>query len=112
MLRFELTIILALALLFSFLVGWVFSRMFQNFNRVKNLDDNEISALNSDLLEAEEERDKIVAYVKSREKELTNQLGQVKAELDAAMDGLGAARRETSELREKLRRETKGSPTT
>ena len=86
MLRFELTMILALALLFSFMVGWVFSRMFQNFNRVKNLDDNEISALNSDLLEAEEERDQIVAYVKSREKELTNQLGQVKAELDAAME--------------------------
>ena len=75
MLRFELTIILAMALLFSFVVGWVFSRMFQNFNSVKNLDDNEISELNSDLLEAEEERDQTIAYVKSRVKVLTKQLG-------------------------------------
>ena len=103
--KFELTILVALALLFSFVVGWVFSRMFQNLNRVKNLDENEISELNGELLEAEEERDQTIAYVKNREKELTNQLGQVKAELNAAMDGLGAARREASELRKRLTRE-------
>ena len=38
----------------------------------------------------------------AREKELANQLGQVKAELNAAMDGLGSARREVAELKEKL----------
>jgi len=40
--------------------------------------------------------------VQNREKELANQLGQVKAELNAAMDGLGSARREVAELKEKL----------
>jgi archaellum component FlaC len=42
--------------------------------------------------------------VQNREKELVNQLGQVKAELSAAMDGLGAARREVAELKDKLKR--------
>jgi len=103
--KFELTILVALALLVFFLVGWISSRIFQNINQIKNLDENEISELNGELLEAEEERDQTIAYVKNREKELTNQLGQVKAELNAAMDGLGAARREVSELRKRLTRE-------
>ncbi|MDG2096384.1 MAG: hypothetical protein P8J83_02795 [Paracoccaceae bacterium] len=103
--KIELTILAALALLMFFVIGWVSSRIFQNINQIKNLDENEINELNGDLLDAEEERDQTIAYVKSREKELTNQLGQVKAELNAAMDGLGAARREASELRKKLTHE-------
>ena len=103
--KFELTILAALALLMFFVVGWISSRIFQNINHIKNLDENEINELNGNLLDAEEERDQTIAYVKSREKELTNQLGQVKAELNAAMDGLGAARREASELRKKLMHE-------
>jgi|TARA_B000000475_G_scaffold217317_1_gene179849 sensor histidine kinase YesM len=103
--KIELTILAALALLMFFVIGWISSRIFQNINQIKNLDENEINELNGDLLDAEEERDQTIAYVKSREKELTNQLGQVKAELNAAMDGLGAARREASELRKKLTHE-------
>ncbi len=103
--KIELTILAALALLTFFVIGWISSRIFQNINQIKNLDENEINELNGDLLDAEEERDQTIAYVKSREKELTNQLGQVKAELNAAMDGLGAARREASELRKKLTHE-------
>ena len=103
--KIELTILAALALLMFFVIGWISSRIFQNINQIKNLDENEINELNGDLLDAEEERDQTIAYVKSREKELTNQLGQVKAALNAAMDGLGAARREASELRKKLTHE-------
>ena len=103
--KIELTILAALALLMFFVIGWISSRIFQNINQIKKLDENEINELNGDLLDAEEERDQTIAYVKSREKELTNQLGQVKAELNAAMDGLGAARREASELRKKLTHE-------
>ena len=63
-----------------------------------------MSDLTDTLLETEEERDNTIAYVQNREKELVNQLGQVKAELSAAMDGLGAARREVAELKDKLKR--------
>ena len=100
--KFELTILIALAFLCSFIIGWISSRIFQNINHVRNLESNEINDLNNDLLNAEEERDQTIAYVRNREKELNNQLGQVKAELEAAMDGLGAARREAADLRKKL----------
>ena len=68
------------------------------------MDEKGISDLTDTLLETEEERDNTIAYVQNREKELMNQLGQVKAELSAAMDGLGAARREVAELKDKLKR--------
>ena len=68
------------------------------------MDEKGISDLTNTLLETEEERDNTIAYVQNREKELMNQLGQVKAELSAAMDGLGAARREVAELKDKLKR--------
>ena len=68
------------------------------------MDEKGISDLTDTLLETEEERDNTIAYVQNREKELVNQLGQVKAELSAAMDGLGAARREVAELKDKLKR--------
>ena len=61
-----------------------------------------MNELTTTLLNVEEERDNTIAYVQNREKELANQLGQVKAELNAAMDGLGSARREVAELKEKL----------
>ena len=68
------------------------------------MDEKGMSDLTDTLLETEEERDNTIAYVQNREKELVNQLGQVKAELSAAMDGLGAARREVAELKDKLKR--------
>ena len=100
--KFELTLIVAFALLVSFVIGWILSRLFRNINQNFHLEARDVNELTTTLLNVEEERDNTIAYVQNREKELANQLGQVKAELNAAMDGLGSARREVAELKEKL----------
>ena len=100
--KFELTLIVAFALLVSFVIGWILSRLFRNINQNTHLEESDVNELTTTLLNVEEERDNTSAYVQNREKELANQLGQVKAELNAAMDGLGSARREVAELKEKL----------
>ena len=51
------------------------------------------------LHEAEETRDQAITYLQQREAELTNQIAQTEAELNAAMDGLRSARGEAEELR-------------
>jgi hypothetical protein len=43
-----------------------------------------------------------MTYIQQREYELTNQLTQAEAELSAAMEGLGAARREVGDLQSQL----------
>jgi len=100
--KFELTLIVAFALLVSFVIGWILSQLFRNINQNPHLEESDVNELTTTLLNVEEERDNTIAYVQNREKELANQLGQVKAELNAAMDGLGSARREVAELKEKL----------
>ena len=100
--KFELTLIVVFALLVSFVIGWILSRLFRNINQNPHLEESDVNELTTTLLNVEEERDNTIAYVQNREKELANQLGQVKAELNAAMDGLGSARREVAELKEKL----------
>ena len=102
--QLELTLVVALAFFLCFLIGWVLSRITMRISHVNGMDEKSISDLTNTLLETEEERDNTIAYVQNREKELVNQLGQVKAELSAAMDGLGAARREVAELKDKLKR--------
>ena len=62
----------------------------------KDLEDlNKISAA---LLKAEEDNEK----AKNRELELNKKTSQLEAELEAAMDGLRAARHETEELKSSL----------
>ena len=102
--QLELTLVVALVFFLCFLIGWVLSRITTRISHVNGMDEKGISDLTDTLLETEEERDNTIAYVQNREKELVNQLGQVKAELSAAMDGLGAARREVAELKDKLKR--------
>ena len=100
--KFELTLIVAFALLVSFVIGWILSRLFRNINQNFHLEERDVNELTTTLLNVEEERDNTIAYVQNREKELANQLGQVRAELNAAMEGLGSARREVAELKAKL----------
>ena len=100
--KFELILIVAFALLMSFVIGWILSRIFRNINQNFHLEERDVNELTTTLLNVEEERDNTIAYVQNREKELANQLGQVRAELNAAMEGLGSARREVAELKAKL----------
>lgn len=97
--RTELVIVMAVILFLVFLLGWGSHLLFRRFNRVDTTNVAELDHMASALHEAEETRDQAIAYMQGREAELSGQLGQCQAELEAAMDGLGEARRESAELR-------------
>lgn len=97
--RTELVIILAVILFLAFLLGWAGHLLFRRFNRVDTSNVAELDHMASALHEAEETRDEAIAYMQNREAELSGALVQTQAELAAAMDGLGEARREAAELR-------------
>jgi prophage endopeptidase len=97
--RTELVITMAIILFLMFLLGWGAHWLFRRFNRVDTTNVADLDHMASALHEAEETRDEAIAYLQSREAELSGKLGQTEAELAAAMDGLGEARREAAELR-------------
>ena len=86
----------AIVLFVAFCMGWFTNWLVHRFVRVKASDVGELERLAQELHEAEETRDQAITYLQQREAELTNQLSQTEAELRAAMDGLGEARREGS----------------
>lgn len=94
----------ALILLVFFFLGWFASWLIHRLTRVSRADMGELEQMAQALHEAEETRDRAVAYAESREAELTNHLSQAEAELRAAMDGLRDARREAEELRDHIER--------
>ncbi|MCO4824548.1 MAG: hypothetical protein KC451_06825 [Amylibacter sp.] len=96
--RTELILIIAIALFLTFLAGWLLRWTYGRLNSVNSVNITEIDDLAHRLHEAEEARDQAMTYIQQREFELTNQLTQSEAELSAAMEGLGAARREAGEL--------------
>jgi prophage endopeptidase len=97
--RTEIVVGMAVILFGTFLLGWAAHWLFHKFNRVNTSNVTELDAMASALHDAEETRDEAIAYMQQREAELLGQLGQTEAELRAAMDGLGDARREVAELR-------------
>ncbi len=97
--RTELVLITALILFAAFLLGWAGHWVFRRFNRIDTANVAELDHMASALHEAEETRDEAISYMQSREAELSGKLGQTQAELEAAMEGLGAARCEAEELR-------------
>ena len=100
--RTELVIIIAIAFFVTFLLGWILRWAYGRVNSVNTGSVNDSDDLATRLHLAEEERDEAVSRLESREWELTNQISQAQAELDAAMGGLGDARRETEALRVQL----------
>lgn len=97
--RTEIIIGMSMILFAAFLLGWAAHWLFHKFNRVNTSNVAELDTMASALHDAEESRDEALAWMQQREAELTGQLGQAEAELQAAMDGLGDARREVAELR-------------
>ncbi|MCA8868204.1 MAG: hypothetical protein KDA67_06100 [Rhodobacteraceae bacterium] len=97
--RTELVFMMALILLAAFVLGWLGHWLFRKVNRVDSSNVAELDHMASALHQAEETRDEAIAYLQEREAELTGRLGQTEAELAAAMEGLGNARRESEELR-------------
>jgi prophage endopeptidase len=98
--RTELIVTTAIILFIAYLLGWASAWVASRLRHVTTDDIAELDQMSSALHHAEEERDNAITYMQQRESELTNQLGQTEAELAAAMEGLGVARREAAELRE------------
>lgn len=97
--RTELIILTSIILFVAFILGWVGSWVFNRMRQVTTADIAELDMMASELARAEDERDQAISYLQQREAELTNALSQTEAELHAAMEGLGEARRESAELR-------------
>lgn len=97
--RTELVIIIAIAFFATFLLGWILRWAYGRLNSVNSGSVNDIDDLATRLHLAEEERDDAVNRLEQREWELSNKVSQAEAELNAAMDGLGEARRETEAYR-------------
>lgn len=102
--RTEFIIATAIILFVAFGLGWFACWLIHRLSRVTQADMGELEQMARDLHEAEETRDQAIAYLETREAELTNQLNQSNAELRAAMDGLREARREAQELRSYIER--------
>ncbi|SDK41582.1 hypothetical protein [Aliiruegeria lutimaris] len=97
--RSEFIIATAAVLFVAFLLGWFASWIIHRVTRVTQSEMGELDKMAQSLHEAEETRDQAITYLQQREAELTNQLTQTEAELQAAMDGLRDAREEAEELR-------------
>ena len=93
--REEFIISAAILLFLTFLLGWVSSWLLQRLNTVSEKDLKDLKNISAALLEAEEGNEK----AKNREIELNKKISQLEAELEAAMDGLRAARLETEDLK-------------
>ena len=97
--REEFIISTAIVLFLTFLLGWLSRWLLQRLNMVSEKDLNDLNKISAALLEAEEVNEK----ARNRELELDKKISQLEAELEAAMDGLRAARLETDELKTSLK---------
>ena len=96
--REEFIISATIVLFLTFLLGWLSRWFLQRLNMVSEKDLKDLNKISAALLEAEEDNEK----AKNRELELNKKISQLEAELEAAMDGLRAARLETEELKSSL----------
>jgi hypothetical protein len=96
--REEFIISAAIVLFLTFLLGWFTRWLLQRLNMVSEKDLNELNKISAALLEAEKDNEK----ARNRELELDKKISQLEAELEAAMDGLRAARLETEEMRSSI----------
>ena len=107
--RTEFIVATAVVLFIAFLLGWFASWLVHRVTRVTQSEMGELDRMAQSLHEAEETRDEAITYLQQREAELTNQLTQTEAELEAAMEGLRAARHEAEELRGYIERTRMGA---
>lgn len=100
--RSEFIIAVAVILFVTFAFGWLVRSLLSRFTRVSRKDVSDFDKMAEELHQAEETRDQAIAYMQNREAELSSQLAQTEAELNATMDGLRSARQEAEELRAQL----------
>ncbi len=97
--RGEFIVATALVLFGAFLAGWAVSWLVHRLTQGRAADLGELDRLAGELHDAETQRDEAVAYLRVREAELLREIAQTRAELEATMDGLRAARAEAHDLR-------------
>ena len=97
--RTEFVAATAVILFVAFVLGWFASWLVHRLTRGSKAEIGELDRMAQALHEAEEARDLALVYCEQREAELGGDLAQTRAELDAAMAGLRAARQEADELR-------------
>jgi prophage endopeptidase len=97
--RTEFIVAMTIVLFIAFGLGWFASWLVHRLTRVTQAEMSDLDQMARDLHDAEENRDQAAAYLEERERDLSAQLAQTKAELDAAMEGLREARSEAGELR-------------
>ncbi len=102
--RTEFILTTTIILFVAFVMGWFAHWLVHRFTRVNQKDVGELDRMSQELHEAEETRDQAITYLQQREAELSNQLIQTEAELNAAMEGLRDARLEAEEMRTYIER--------
>jgi len=100
--RTELTIVAAAALLVALAAGWVLRWVYSLLNPPPPPAPKADSEWAEYARTCEAQRDEAQARLAEVERELGNKLTQAQAELSAAMEGLGEARRATQDLEAKL----------
>ena len=96
--REEFIVSAAIVLFLTFLLGWLSRWLIQRLNMVSEKDLKDLNKISTALIEAEQDNEK----AKNREIDLNKKILQLEAELEAAMDGLRAARLETEDLKSSL----------
>ena len=97
--RTDLTLIIVSAIVIALVLGWSARWLFDRLNRVPHgAGDGEIDPLEV----AETARDKAEAELKRIQVEYASEYNQVKAELEATMDGLRNARQRSELLQDEL----------
>ena len=96
--REEFIVSAAIVLFLTFLLGWLSRWLIQRLNMVSEKDLKDLNKISTALLKAEQDNEK----AKNREIDLNKKILQLEAELEAAMDGLRAARLETEDLKSSL----------
>lgn len=102
--RSEFIVVTAIILFITFLLGWFANWLVHRLTRVAQSDLSELDKLAHDLHEAEETREQAIVYLHQREAEMSNQIAQTEAELNAAMEGLRDARHDAEEMRTYIER--------
>ncbi len=100
--RTNLTLTIAAALFAAILIGWGLRWVYNLLNPPSPPAPVADSEWAEYAKSCEAERDVAQARVEEVERSLSNQLTQAQAELTAAMEGLGDARREAGALRDQL----------
>lgn len=100
--RTELTILLAVVFVLAVLLGWVLRWMFSRINRAGLEARSQSNEMAERLHAAEEARDEARRDRDDAIADMQNRLRETEAELRAAMEGLGEARRQSEDLRARL----------